>query len=221
MKKLLTLLTLLLFAVISAEAQTTPAQPPNGSQTPPPAQTSGEPLTPTVEDTVAWINKNLKDGTISIKGSVLVFHQDGDPSPDPTRGVLAPNNAAGLNIDTKIPISAIDADSIANGNGTVTVQCRKDAGKCIASTWKFDDSSGCPAGDHGQKQRPVPGCSDGFHDADGNPTAPDPACDEYGQCAQRSEEMWIDTSTNDATHVLKALQHLVRLLQQHPQPDLF
>ena len=221
MKKLLTLLTLLLFAVILAKAQTTPAQPTKAPQTPGQAQTPKEPLTPTVEDTVAWINKNLKDGTISVKGSDLLFHQDGDPSPG--GGVTAPSGLAGLNIDTRIPIAAISEDRIEDGSsaGIAVMRCQKDAGQCIASTWKDDDSSDCPAGDRGQKQNPVPACSDGYHDANGNPTAPGPDCDVYGKCGKHSEEAEIETLTNDTTHVLKAMRHLVRLLQQDSQPDLF
>ena len=224
MKKLLMLLTLLVVARIPAKAQTTPAQPPNASQAPPQAQTPKEPLTPTVEDTVAWINKNLKDGTISIKGSDLVFHQDGDPSSDPSAGVTAPNGLAGLNIDTRIPIAAINTDRMeedGRSDGIAVMRCQKDAGKCVASTWKDDDSSDCPAGDRGQKQHPVAACTDGYHDADGNPTAPGPDCDVYGRCARHSEGIGIDSLTNDTTHVSKALRHLVRLLQQQSQPDLF
>jgi hypothetical protein len=219
-KKLLALLTLL-FAVIPAKAQTTPAQPPNAPQAPPQAQTPKEPLTPTVDDTVAWINKNLKDAAVSIKGSDLVFHQDGDPSPDPRRGVTAPNGLAGLNIDTRMPISSIDVNGIADGSWRATMRCQKNAGDCIASTWKDDNSAGCPEGDHGQKQNPVPACSDSYHDADGNPTAPDEACDVYGRCAKRLKEVEIATSPEYTARVATALRHLVRLLQQKSQSDLF
>jgi tetratricopeptide (TPR) repeat protein len=186
---------------------------------------------PSVDDTISWINQHI-DGKIGFNDGFIVLYVEGDGGEDLKINAKIPLSVAAIDPnDFSTPPSSSETQNAANPSPifmagytindaqVIWLKCN-DASSCVDFTWK-DGNDRCPGSIAGQYQPGIQ-CFDGYHDANGKPTAPNDGCDVFGSCSSRRMGLPIVAlSKDEASHVLKALLHLMDVLQKQSHSDMF